>query len=221
MEISRLLNEIKASSRYENQIVHIEETPARDALYAALELDVKVKAALSGIGIEALYSHQPEAIEKVRERKNLVLCTSTASGKTLTYMVPIFEAVLKDPEATALYISPLNALVNDQLKAFLEFEGALNSGAGIARYTGALSADQKRKIREGQTNIVFTNPEMVHMSFLAWHHLWRRFFSNLKFIVVDESHYYRGVIGSNMANVLRRLLRVAEYYGASPQYICC
>ncbi len=221
MEISRLLNEIKASSRYENQIVHIEETPARDALYAALELEVKVKAALSGIGIEALYSHQAEAIEKVRERKNLVLCTSTASGKTLTYMVPIFEAVLKDPEATALYISPLNALVNDQLKAFLEFEGALNSGAGIARYTGALSADQKRKIREGQTNIVFTNPEMVHMSFLAWHHLWRRFFSNLKFIVVDESHYYRGVIGSNMANVLRRLLRVAEYYGASPQFICC
>lgn len=221
MEISRLLNEIKASSRYENQIVHVEETPARDAIYAPIELKAQVKAALTGIGIESLYSHQAEAIEKVREGKDLVLCTSTASGKSLTYMVPIFEAIMKDPEVTALYISPLNALVNDQLKAFLEFEGALNSGAGIARYTGALSADQKRKIREGQTNIVFTNPEMVHMSFLAWHHLWRRFFSNLKFIVVDESHYYRGVIGSNMANVLRRLLRVAEYYGASPQFICC
>jgi len=221
MDISRLLNEIKASSRYENQIVHIEEIPARDALYTPLELEAKVKAALAGIGIESLYSHQAEAIEKVREGKDLVLCTSTASGKSLTYMIPIFEAVLKDPEATALYISPLNALVNDQLKAFLEFEGALNSGAGIARYTGALTAAQKREIREGQTNIVFTNPEMVHMSFLAWHHLWRRFFSNLKFIVVDESHYYRGVIGSNMANVLRRLLRVVEYYGASPQFICC
>lgn len=221
MEISRLLNDIKASSRYENQIVHIEETPARDALYAPLELKAQVKAALSGIGIEALYSHQTEAIEKIREGKDIVLCTSTASGKSLTYMIPIFETVMKDPEATALYISPLNALVNDQLKAFLEFEGALNSGAGIARYTGALTAAQKREIREGQTNIVFTNPEMVHMSFLAWHHLWRRFFSNLKFIVVDESHYYRGVIGSNMANVLRRLLRAAEHYGASPQFICC
>lgn len=221
MEISRLLNEIKATSRYENQIVHIEETPARDAIYTPLELKAQVKTALSGIGIEALYSHQAEAIEKVREGKDLVLCTSTASGKSLTYMVPIFEAIMKDPEATALYISPLNALVNDQLKAFLEFKRALNSGAGIARYTGALTAAQKREIREGQTNIVFTNPEMVHMSFLAWHHLWRRFFSNLKFIVVDESHYYRGVIGSNMANVLRRLLRVAEYYGASPQFICC
>lgn len=221
MEISRLLNEIKASSRYENQIVHIEETPARDAIYAPLELRAQIRAALSGIGIEALYSHQVEAIEKIREGKDLVLCTSTASGKSLTYMVPIFEAIMNDPEATSLYISPLNALVNDQLKAFLEFEKSLNSGAGIARYTGALTASQKREIREGQTNIVFTNPEMVHMSFLAWHHLWRRFFSNLKFIVIDESHYYRGVIGSNMANVLRRLLRVVEYYGSSPQFICC
>ncbi|AKB29192.1 putative ATP-dependent helicase [Methanosarcina siciliae T4/M] len=221
MEISRLLNEIRASSRYENQIVHVEEIPAKDAIYTPLELEAKVKAALAGIGIESLYSHQAEAVEKIREGKDLVLCTSTASGKSLTYMIPIFEAILKDPEATALYISPLNALVNDQLKAFLEFEGALGSGAGIARYTGALNAAQKREIREGQANVVFTNPEMVHMSFLAWHHLWRRFFSNLKFIVVDESHYYRGVIGSNMANVLRRLLRVAEYYGASPQFICC
>ncbi len=221
MDILRLLNELKASSRYQNQIVHIEEIPAREALYAPLQLKTQVKATLSGLGIEDLYSHQAEAIDKIREGKNIVLCTTTASGKSLTYLIPIFEAVLDDPEATALYISPLNALVNDQLKAFVEFEEALRSGAGIARYTGALSEAQKRKVREGQNNIVFTNPEMVHMSFLAWHHLWRRFFSNLKFIVVDESHYYRGVIGSNMANLLRRLLRVAEYYGASPQFICC
>jgi DEAD/DEAH box helicase domain-containing protein len=221
MDIRRLLNELKASSRYQNQIVHIEEIPAREALYAPLQLKTHVKATLSGLGIEDLYSHQTEAIDKIREGKNIVLCTTTASGKSLTYLIPIFEAVLDDPEATALYISPLNALVNDQLKAFVEFEEALRSGAGIARYTGALSEAQKRKVREGQNNIVFTNPEMVHMSFLAWHHLWRRFFSNLKFIVVDESHYYRGVIGSNMANLLRRLLRVAEYYGASPQFICC
>lgn len=221
MDIFRLLNEIKASGRYENQIVHIEEIPAREALYAPLELKTRVKSALLGAGIEALYSHQAEAIEKIREGKDVVLCTTTASGKTLTYMVPIFETVLENPEATALYISPLNALVNDQLKAFVEFEETLKSGAGIARYTGALNEAQKRKIRGGKTNIVFTNPEMVHMSFLAWHHLWRRFFSNLKFIVVDESHYYRGVIGSNMANLLRRLLRVAGYYGAAPQFICC
>jgi DEAD/DEAH box helicase domain-containing protein len=221
MDISRLLNEIKASNRYENQIVHIEDIPAREALYASLELKTQVKAALSGVGIEYLYSHQVEAIEKIRDGKDIVLCTTTASGKSLTYMVPIFETVLDNPEVTALYISPLNALVNDQLKAFVEFEETLKSGAGIARYTGALSEAQKRKVRDEKTNIVFTNPEMVHMSFLAWHHLWNRFFSNLRFIVVDESHYYRGVIGSNMANLLRRLLRVAEYYGASPQFICC
>jgi DEAD/DEAH box helicase domain-containing protein len=221
MDISSLLNGIKASSRYENQIAYIEEIPAKEALYSPLELKTQVKAALLGTGIEALYSHQAESIEKIREGKDIVLSTSTASGKTLTYMVPIFETIFEYPEATALYISPLNALVNDQLKAFTEFEEVLKSGAGIARYTGALSEAQKRKVRDGKTNIVFTNPEMVHMSFLAWHHLWRRFFSNLKFIVVDESHYYRGVIGSNMANLLRRLLRVAEYYGAAPQLICC
>lgn len=221
MDISHFLDQIQASSRYENQIIHNEKIPARKALYAPLELKPQVKAALSGIGIENLYTHQVEAIEKVREGKDVVLCTTTASGKSLTYMIPVFETILNEPEATALYISPLNALVNDQLKSFLEFEEALKSGAGIARYTGALSEAEKRKVREGQTNVVLTNPEMIHMSFLAWHHLWRRFFSNLRFIVVDESHYYRGVIGSNMANLLRRLLRVAEYYGASPQFICC
>ena len=221
MDISHFIDQIKASSRYENQIVHSEEIPAREALYAPLELKTQVEAALSDIGIEELYTHQAEAIENIREGKDIVLCTTTASGKSLTYMVPIFEAVLENPESTALYISPLNALVNDQLKSFLGFEESLKSGAGISRYTGALNEAQKRKVREGQTNVILTNPEMIHMSFLAWHHLWRRFFSNLRFIVVDESHYYRGVIGSNMANLLRRLLRVAEYYGASPQFICC
>lgn len=221
MDITHFLNQIKASSRYENQIVHNEKIPAKEAIYSPLPLKQQVKAALSGMGIEDLYVHQAEAIEKIREGKDIVLCTTTASGKSLTYMIPVFETILNEPEATALYISPLNALVNDQLKSFLELEKALKSGAGIARYTGALSEAEKRKVREGQTNVVLTNPEMIHMSFLAWHHLWKRFFSNLRFIVVDESHYYRGVIGSNMANLLRRLLRVAEYYGASPQFICC
>lgn len=221
MDISSFLDQIKTSSRYENQIVHNEKIPAREAQYSPLELKPQVKAALSGIGIEDLYVHQVEAIENIREGKDIVLCTTTASGKSLTYMIPVFETILNEPEATALYISPLNALVNDQLKSFLEFEEVLKSGAGIARYTGALSEAEKRRVREGQTNVVLTNLEMIHMSFLAWHHLWRRFFSNLKFIIVDESHYYRGVIGSNMANLLRRLLRVAEYYGASPQFICC
>jgi Distinct helicase family with a unique C-terminal domain including a metal-binding cysteine cluster len=221
MDISHFLYQIKASSRYENQIVYNEQIPAKEAVYSSLELKPELKAALSGIGIKDLYTHQVETIKKIREGKDIVLCTTTASGKSLTYMVPIFETILDEPEATALYISPLNALVNDQLKSFLGFEETLKSGAGIARYTGAISEAEKRKVREGQTNVVLTNPEMIHMSFLAWHHLWRRFFSNLRFIVVDESHYYRGVIGSNMANLLRRFLRVAEYYGASPQFICC
>ena len=119
MNISRLLNEIKASNRYENQIVHIEEITAKEALYTSIKLKTQVKTALSGVEIEELYSHQVEAIEKIRKGKNIVLCTTTASGKTLTYMVPIFETILVDPESTALYISPLNALVNAQLKVFV------------------------------------------------------------------------------------------------------
>ena len=110
--------------------MHIEEIPAKKAVYVPLELKTQIKTALSGIGIEALYSHQVEAIEKIREGKDIVLCTTTASGKSLTYLIPIFETLLKNPEATALYISPLNALVNDQLKAFLEFEAALNQEQG-------------------------------------------------------------------------------------------
>lgn len=221
LEISRLLEDIRTSRQYENQIVHIEKIPEREALYGLIELKVPIKRALAKQGIEKLYSHQTEAIEKIRKGEDLVLSTTTASGKSLTYLIPIFETLIEDPEATTLYISPLNALVNDQLKTFLNFEEELGTGANINRYTGALSAPEKRKVREGKNNIIFTNPEMVHMSFLAWHHLWRRFFSHLKFIVLDESHYYRGVIGSNMANLLRRLTRIAKLYGADPQFICC
>ncbi len=149
IDIFRLLNEIKASSSYQNQIVHIEKIPASEALYTPLKLGKKVEAALSELGIEDLYSHQIEAIDKIREGKNIVLCTITASGKSLTYLVPIFETILDDLKATALYISPLNALVNDQLKASVEFEETLRSGAGIARYTGELSEFQKKS--QGRT----------------------------------------------------------------------
>jgi DEAD/DEAH box helicase domain-containing protein len=128
IDIFRLLNEIKAASSYQNQIVHIEEIPASEALYTSLKLGKKVEAALSELGVEDLYSHQTEAIDKIREGKNIVLCTITASRKSLTYLIQIFETILDDPKATALYISPLNALVNDQLKAFVEFEETLIRG---------------------------------------------------------------------------------------------
>jgi DEAD/DEAH box helicase domain-containing protein len=223
MDIPGLLHGIKSSRGYEGQIVHIEDIRKRQPEFADIELSLPVKNALASIGIEKLYSHQASAIERIRSGENVVIVTSTASGKSLVYMIPIFEKILASPKATALYIAPTNDLVNDQLAGFNEFRDALGFGTGIriTRYIGTMSDGEKRIVRYGSPQIILTNPEMIHYSFLAWKHLWAGFLSNLKFIVVDESHYYRGVVGSNMANLLRRLNRICEYFRADPQYICC
>ncbi len=221
MSISDLLHSIKSSRSYENQIVHIEEIPSRQPEHTSIELKPLINYALDQIGIKQLYSHQVEAIMHIRSGKDIVLVTSTASGKSLSYMIPIIETVMADPKATALYIAPLNALVNDQLKNFLDLRDEMGIEANISKYVGTMNEDEKREVRYGNFQIILTNPEMIHLSFLPWHRIWKRFLSNLKFIVVDESHYYRGVVGSNMANLLRRLNRMCSYYGAHPQYICC
>lgn len=221
MSIDDLLLGIKSSRSYENQIVHIEETAYRHPEHASIELKPLINYALDQKGIKQLYSHQVEAIMHVRLGKDIVIVTSTASGKSLSYTIPIIETVMSDPKATALYIAPLNALVNDQLKSFLEFKDEMGIDVNINKYVGTMNEDEKREVRYGNSQIILTNPEMVHLSFLQWHHIWKNFLSNLKFIVVDESHYYRGVVGSNMANLLRRLNRICTYYGAHSQYICC
>jgi DEAD/DEAH box helicase domain-containing protein len=221
MSISDMLHGIKSSQSYENQIFHVEEMPSRQPEHASIELKPLINYALDQIGKKQLYSHQAEAILHIRLGKDIVLVTSTASGKSLSYMIPIIETVMADPKATALYIAPLNALVNDQLKSFLEFRDEMGIDANINKYVGTMNEDEKREVRYGNSHIILTNPEMIHLSFLPWHRIWKRFLSNLKVIVVDESHYYRGVVGSNMSNLLRRLNRMCTYYGAHPQYICC
>ena len=219
--ISSIIREIKSSKIYEDQIVHIEDISSREPEHATIELKPLINFALSQMGIEQLYSHQVEAIEHARAGEDIVLVTSTASGKSLSYMLPILETVMDDPKTTALYIAPLNALVNDQYKSFIEFRNELGIDSKIDRYIGTMSGDEKRAVRYGNPQIILTNPEMIHLSFLQWHHIWKRFLSNLQYIVMDESHYYRGVMGSNMANLLRRLNRVCAHYGAHPKYICC
>lgn len=221
LSVSELIDEIKESRRYKNQIAHIETIPPKKAVYRNLELEPLIKFALSEKGIENLYLHQAETIEHLRNGENVVLCTGTASGKTMTYMIPIFEEIIKNPASTAIYISPLNALINDQLKTFISFRDTMGIEANIDRYTGKMSPEEKRAVRYLNPRIILTNPELLHLSFLQWKHLWKQFLSNLKFVVIDESHYYRGVIGSNMANTLRRLNRICDHYGSSPQYICC
>lgn len=221
MDVPELINRVRSSTRYEGQIVHVEDIPEKEPAYASVELKPMINYALDEKGITKLYVHQAEAIQKVREGKNIVLSTSTASGKSLCYMLPIFETMLEDPAATALYISPLNALVNDQLQTFRDFSHLMGQDIRIEKFIGTMSRKEKSDVKYGNPRIVFTNPDMLHLSFLGWKHQWRGFLANLKFIVLDESHSYSGVMGSHMANLLRRLNRVCEYYGSNPQYICC
>lgn len=221
LNISGLIDEIKASKKYENQIVHIENISQRKAIYKEIELEPLIKFALSETGIEKLYSHQAETIEYLRNGENVVLSTGTASGKSMAYMISIFEELIKNPYSTAVYISPLNALINDQLKNFIRFRNTMGIEVNINKYTGKMSAEERRAVKYGNPQIIFTNPEMLHGSILGWNKQWNKFLSNLRLVVIDESHYYRGVIGSNMANILRRFNRLCDFYGSSPQYICC
>ncbi len=221
MEISQLISKIKSSRKYEGQITHIEDVPIREAEYRNIELNPLIRYALKENGIEQLYAHQAEAVSTAREKKNIVLSTSTASGKSLCYMLPVFERLLEEPHATALYISPLNALVNDQLDTFRKLSHTMRLNVNIDRFVGSMSKAEKDNVKYGNTKIIFTNPEMLHLSFLQWKHQWKHFLSNLNFIILDESHSYSGVMGSHMANLLRRLNRICDHYGSNPQYICC
>ena len=206
------------------QVVHVEHLDVHKASYATLSplLPASLQATLRAMGIPRLYTHQVEAIQRVRNGENVVVVTATSSGKTLCYNLPVLETILQDRSARALYIYPINALVNDQLKSLFRMNLALGREAvGVGRYTGSLRSEQRKAVRLREPNILLTNPEMLHLSFLLWHRNWETLWRNLRYIVVDEVHTYRGVFGSNMAYLFRRMLRMAEHYGSSPQFICC
>jgi DEAD/DEAH box helicase domain-containing protein len=208
----------------QRQVVHVEALDAQQPRYKAPSppLPPQLRHALDSLGIHALYTHQTEALEQARQGKHVVVVTPTSSGKTLCYNLPILETMLREREARALYIYPINALVNDQLKSLMKLNLALGREAvGLARYTGSLGSEQRRTVRARQPNLLLTNPEMLHLSFLLWHQNWETLWRNLRYIVVDEVHTYRGVFGSNMAHLFRRIQRMARHYGASPQFICC
>ena len=208
----------------DGQLVHLQELLARQAQYTVPSppLPELLQRALGMLGISQLYSHQVEALERARRGENIVVVTATSSGKTLCYNLPILEAILQDRDARALYLYPINALVNDQLKSLGKMNLALGSQAvGIAKYTGSVNTARRKEIRDRNPHILLTNPEMVHLSFLQWHQNWVSLWSNLRFVVIDEVHTYRGVFGANMGHLFRRMMRVARHYGSSPQFICC
>jgi DEAD/DEAH box helicase domain-containing protein len=216
--IDDFIKSIRRMSSYKKQIVHIEKIPAQEASFGELEkpLPQNIQACLLNRKIK-LFSHQAEAINKARQGKNVVIATPTASGKTLAFNIPILEALTNDKKATALYLYPTKALTNDQLKVLRELEKDTCIKADANIYDGDTPQSQRAAIREN-SRIILTNPYGLHQ-YLPWHYKWRTFFQNLKFIVIDEAHVYRGVFGSNVAMVLRRLLRICSFYHSNPQII--
>ena len=191
-----------------------EFAPFPDALAPTLS------KALASRGITQLYSHQAASFSAVAEGKNVVVVTPTASGKTLCYNLPVLNGLMNDPHARALYLFPTKALAEDQLHEFKAAVDAAGSELKVFTYDGDTPQDARRAIRE-RANVVLTNPDMLHAGVLPHHTKWAKAFENLKYIVIDELHYYRGVYGSHLANVMRRLLRICEFYGSKPQFICC
>ena len=187
-------------------------------------LDPRLKAVLSARGLDAFYVHQADAIDHVLAGRHVVITTPTASGKTLCYNVPVLQAILQDPAARALYLFPTKALAQDQLAELDRLSQALADregvDLGVFTYDGDTPQDARRSIRT-RAHVVLTNPDMLHSGILPHHPRWAKLFENLRFIVLDELHMYRGVFGSHLANVLRRLRRICEHYGSSPVFICC
>lgn len=199
----------------------IRRIPPREAEWAEFPawVHTDLAAAYATNGIRCLYSHQAAAAQAVRAGRNVVVVTPTASGKTLCYNLPVLNAVLENPDTRALYLFPTKALAQDQLAALYDLNERLAHRFGVYTYDGDTPSDARRAIRE-QGHIVLSNPDMLHTGILPHHTRWTRLFENLRFIVLDELHTYRGVYGSHLCNVLRRLRRIARFYGTSPQFIC-
>lgn len=175
---------------------------------------------LNSLGIRSLYSHQLRAINAIREGRHIVIATPTASGKTMIYNLPAFEKMMRHAQSRALYIFPLKALAQDQLRTVEEIKAMCKfSQLTAAIYDGDTSDWQRRKIRENPPNIIMTNPEMLHLSFLPYHHKWKSFFLNLDMVVIDEVHTYRGVLGSHMAQIFRRFRRICDVYNRQPTFV--
>jgi DEAD/DEAH box helicase domain-containing protein len=202
-------------------ITAIRRQPAREAELVEVpdNVDARLTATLKQRGVSKLYSHQREAFDQIADGKNIVVVTPTASGKSLCYNLPVLNSLLNDPDACALYLFPTKALSEDQLASFHGMVESIGSDIRAFTYDGDTPGDARRAIRR-RANVVLTNPDMLHAGVLPHHTKWARFFEKLQYIVVDELHTYRGVFGSHLANIFRRLRRICNFYGSDPQFIC-
>ncbi len=241
MSVADFIESLHKDRRFSSRIVTHEYIPPLKPRYGQLTLSERLKDVLSRHGIERFYNHQAEGIHLIRQKENVVIMTPTASGKSLIYNIPVLESITENPLQRALYIFPLKGLEQDQVKNLNElYENihlfSLESEEHTEKikersakkkislhfgevYDGDTTAYRRKKIREALPNVIFTNPDMLHLALNPFHKKWAAFFKNLRFVVIDEIHTYRGVFGSNVAHVMRRLRRICNYWGSSPQFI--
>jgi DEAD/DEAH box helicase domain-containing protein len=224
MDVAAFLHTIRQHPRFAGQLVHVEDLPARPGRFAepCQPLPDRLRGLLTGGGIERLYVHQVAAMDAAQAGRDVVVVTGTASGKTLCYHLPILRRALEQPASRALCLFPTKALAQDQLRGLLELVAAdpdIQARLTPGVYDGDTPPAQRRRIK-AEANVILSNPDMLHASILPHHAKWHRFFSHLDFVVLDEVHTYRGILGAHVACVLRRLLRVCAHYGARPVFLC-
>ena len=222
MTLEQILSAIREQPATARHITAWHEVPARPGRFVPMPATVnpRLAAALRRAGIESLYSHQVDAFEVAQSGRHLVVVTPTASGKTLCYNLPVLNTLLDAPETRALYLFPTKALSMDQVDDLQTLVRALDADIKAYTYDGDTPGAARRAIRTAG-HIVVTNPDMLHAAILPHHTKWLRLFENLRYLVIDELHTYRGLFGSHVANVLRRLRRICRFYGSQPQVICC
>lgn len=232
MTINELLRQLRADARFMSKVAAWRTVPGQAARYAPLPtgLHPALPAALALRGIDQLYQHQAETVAAALQGRNVAVVTPTASGKTLCYNLPVMHALLTEPTARALYLFPTKALAHDQLAELNRLAATVDQGAGdgsfapaiagtIAAYDGDTPSAQRSRIRK-HSRLLLTNPDMLHVGILPNHTQWADFLAGLRWVVVDEMHVYRGVFGSHVANVLRRLQRLCRHYGSAPHFLC-
>lgn len=222
MNLEQILDVLRKDPQIQKNITCWRKIEAKQAQFAEFpaHLTQDLIKILGERGIKKLYTHQAEAIGKINQNKNVVIVTPTASGKTLCYNLPVLNAIVDDPNSRALYVFPTKALAQDQLNELYEISKKLGRNIKTYTFDGDTPASARKAIRTAG-HIVITNPDMLHQGILPNHTKWIKLFENLKYIVIDELHYYRGVMGSHFSNVMRRLRRICQFYGAEPIFICC
>lgn len=220
MNLTQLVEHMRRSPLFAQRITYWEDIPAREARTAPYPdwVDPRLADVLRQRGVQELYTHQRDAVDAIHRGEHVVVVTPTASGKTLCYNLPVLNRILENPEARALYLFPTKALAQDQMANLHAIATLLNQDVKTYTYDGDTPPTARKLIRTAG-HIVISNPDMLHTGVLPHHTKWVRLFENLKYIVIDELHNYRGVFGSHVANVLRRLVRICEFYGSRPQFI--